>query len=539
MADLGYKMGMRTIHPVVILVGVALFSSIGLRADPTVVNVSASLYPVEATTVEGLSQAQLQSLVEAAMKDGATDRLHFRGAVDSGKKLNLKRVREFWYPTEYTEGMVIRASNDKGEYSLPLSDRQADGGWTYLVPAAPTKMAATELGYDLQLKATVQPGGRGMALDGSLSHRALAGFQKVHADLTVKRQNGKKTHTLKTLAPTRAVIEEGSATIATTGLKGTYYIPYAIPISSQFEVKNEAIITSQDAPAGEVTGQLPLTVPKQLGTRPGVLVVKAERDLLATTFDSRQVNNKPAGDIERQVYTTSKWLEFINESTYADSAGIFTDAQFQMYIRAMNQLKGVDLLSAPSLVSRHGDKGRIDVLKQFQIPVAYDPPQVHEEVLSSPVKREAGAFPVTPATPRSLQKAEAGIILDTEVEIVGSDRVRLKVKATTRELLGFVNYGHPVITLQSKGLNKNKPILLTENRMNFPVFAVRQTTSEVTLPDGHSIAVSVLKDRQIKQVTDSGPLGINKKTKQLIEDTYQAVFIQSVIIDPAGKAVNE
>lgn len=40
-------------------------------------------------------------------------------------------------------------------------------------------------------------------------------------------------------------------------------------------------------------------------------------------------------------------------------AGVFTDPQFQVVIRALNQQKGVDLLSAPSVVCRSGQAGLV------------------------------------------------------------------------------------------------------------------------------------------------------------------------------------
>ena len=40
-------------------------------------------------------------------------------------------------------------------------------------------------------------------------------------------------------------------------------------------------------------------------------------------------------------------------------AGVFSDPQFQLVVRALNQQKGVDLLSAPRVTTKSGQKATI------------------------------------------------------------------------------------------------------------------------------------------------------------------------------------
>src|SRR5437667_821014 len=57
-------------------------------------------------------------------------------------------------------------------------------------------------------------------------------------------------------------------------------------------------------------------------------------------------------------------------------AGVFTDPQFQVVIRALNQKKGVDLLSAPKVTTKSGQRAIIEIVREFRYPTSFTPPQV-------------------------------------------------------------------------------------------------------------------------------------------------------------------
>ena len=57
-------------------------------------------------------------------------------------------------------------------------------------------------------------------------------------------------------------------------------------------------------------------------------------------------------------------------------AGIFTNPQFQVVIRALNQKKGVDLMSAPKVTTKSGRKAmRARVAREFPYPTEFSPPE--------------------------------------------------------------------------------------------------------------------------------------------------------------------
>ena len=57
-------------------------------------------------------------------------------------------------------------------------------------------------------------------------------------------------------------------------------------------------------------------------------------------------------------------------------AGVFTNPQFQVVVRALNQKKGFDLLSAPSVTTKSGQRAIIEVIRELRYPKTYTQPQV-------------------------------------------------------------------------------------------------------------------------------------------------------------------
>ncbi len=57
-------------------------------------------------------------------------------------------------------------------------------------------------------------------------------------------------------------------------------------------------------------------------------------------------------------------------------SGVFTNPQFQLVIRALNQKKGIDLMTAPKVATKSGSKAVINIVREFRYPSEFDPPQI-------------------------------------------------------------------------------------------------------------------------------------------------------------------
>src|SRR5947207_4307433 len=143
-------------------------------------------------------------------------------------------------------------------------------------------------------------------------------------------------------------------------------------------------------------------------------------------------------------------------------AGVFTDPQFQVVIRALNQKKGVDLLSAPKVTTKSGQRAVIEIVREFRYPTQFQPPQIPQTVGSNFGNTStlfdtagnllrsggsSGAFPVTPTTPTAFETRNTGVMLEVE-PVVGPAGLTndLKIMPQIIEFEGFIKYGSPIQT---------------------------------------------------------------------------------------------
>jgi general secretion pathway protein D len=244
-------------------------------------------------------------------------------------------------------------------------------------------------------------------------------------------------------------------------------------------------------------------------------------------------------------------------------AGAFTDPQFQMVVRAMNQSKAIDLLSSPSIVARNQEEANIDIVREFMYPTAFTPPQIGGAAGgAAPAAGGAAAntasaasIPVTPTTPSDFLKRDTGVKLKVNPTIQ-PDRysVDLDLRPEVIEFEGFINYGSPIQTVATQSAistavggiaSTPKAVTLTDNVINQPIFAVRRIQTNVTLLDGETIALGGLIREDVQKVDDKVPvlgdiplLGrlFRSKVDQHIKKNL-TIFVTARIIDAAGQPI--
>jgi len=234
-------------------------------------------------------------------------------------------------------------------------------------------------------------------------------------------------------------------------------------------------------------------------------------------------------------------------------AGVFTDPQFQVVLRAISQHKGSDLMSAPSVVARSGQRAKIEVIREFIYPSEYDPPEIPQE-FGSITDNFGGAnsgsvssFPVTPANPAAFETRNVGVTLEVDPQI-GPDgyTIDLNLNPEVVEFEGFINYGSPIFT---GGTSNGVPvqIQLTENRIEMPIFATRRVETSVTIWDGQTVSVGGLIREDIQTVQDKLPIlgdiplaGFFFRSESDVRTKRNLnVFVTAKLIDPAGQTVIE
>ena len=239
-------------------------------------------------------------------------------------------------------------------------------------------------------------------------------------------------------------------------------------------------------------------------------------------------------------------------------AGIFTNPQFQMVIRALSQQKGVDLMSAPKVTTKSGNAATIKITRDFPFPTEFDPPQVPESTSSSgstSTTSTSGIVTtgglVTPSTPTSFETRELGVILEVEPQ-VGADNytIDLSLAPQVVEFDGFVNYGSPIVgprydpaLIASGNTSGIGTFIITPNQMNQPIFSMRKVTTQVSIWDGQTVALGGLIREDVQKVTDKVPIlgdipvagrlfrsNVDQKIKKNL-----IVFVTARLLDAAGQ----
>jgi general secretion pathway protein D len=235
--------------------------------------------------------------------------------------------------------------------------------------------------------------------------------------------------------------------------------------------------------------------------------------------------------------------------------GLFSDGEVKMIMRGLSQKKGTDLMTAPSVTAKSGQKATIEIIREFIYPTEYEPPELPNSVgttgtISTGVggvlggSQSSGSFPVTPATPTAFETRNTGVTLEIEPTIGENDFViDLRFVPEIVEFEGFINYGSPIQTNGTDILGNTITTVITENRIEMPVFSARRVNTALTIYDGYTVAVGGLMREDVQIVNDKVPIlgdipiigrlfqtnGENRIKSNLI------IFITAQIIDATGR----
>ncbi len=236
-------------------------------------------------------------------------------------------------------------------------------------------------------------------------------------------------------------------------------------------------------------------------------------------------------------------------------AGIFSNPQFQVVIRALNQKKGVDLMSAPKVTTKSGSKAVVKVTRSFPYPTEYSPPELPAASGTSTTTTtglRSGFFTdtlVTPTTPTTFENRDLGVTLEVEPQ-VGADNytIELNLSPEVVEFEGFINYGSPI-----QGPLYSGPALpigtynITTNVINQPIFSTRKVTTSVSIWDGQTVALGGLIREDVQKTQDKVPIlgDIPLAGRLFRSDASQKIkrnliiFVTARLMDAEGRPVRQ
>ena len=231
--------------------------------------------------------------------------------------------------------------------------------------------------------------------------------------------------------------------------------------------------------------------------------------------------------------------------------GLFNSGQLQMIMRGLAQKKGTDIMTAPSVTARPGQKATIEIIREFIYPTEYEPPELPNQVGGGFGGQQdfgggggGGGFPVTPATPTAFETRNTGVTLEIEPNLGPNEYViDLRFAPEIVEFEGFINYGSPITSPATDAFGNPVTVTITENRIEMPVFSSRRVSTGITIYDGHTVAVGGLMREDVQDVEDGVPIlsdipligRLFKSNAQSHIKSNLIIFVTAKIIDASGK----
>lgn len=246
-------------------------------------------------------------------------------------------------------------------------------------------------------------------------------------------------------------------------------------------------------------------------------------------------------------------------------AGVGTDPNFQVVMRALDQKKGVDLLSAPRVTTKSGSRATIEIIREFRYPTEFEPPQIPQSFgnnngsgggiilggaggLSSLLGggQSNNSFPVTPTTPTAFETRNIGVTLEVEPQIAADNyTIDMTLAPQVVEFEGFINYGSPIQTSSTNALGQPVTNVITPNVINQPIFSTRKVTTNVSVYDGATVVLGGLVREDVQKVEDKTPfLGDVPLVGRLFRSNVDqhikrnlVIFVNARLVTPEGVPV--
>jgi len=206
------------------------------------------------------------------------------------------------------------------------------------------------------------------------------------------------------------------------------------------------------------------------------------------------------------------------------------------------------------VTTKSGQRAIVEVVREFRYPKTYTAPQVPS--ISSSTSSIIGAATtvpvvVTPTTPQDWETRNTGVTLEVE-PVVGGDGTTIDLNLVPQvvEFEGFINYGSPINAVGVStiaGISVSRPVELTANVINQPVFSTRKVTTSVSVYDGQTVVLGGLMREDVQKTEDKVPIlgdiplvgrafrtNVDQHSKKNL-----VMFVTARIVTPAGVPLNE
>ena len=237
-----------------------------------------------------------------------------------------------------------------------------------------------------------------------------------------------------------------------------------------------------------------------------------------------------------------------NAPALASLTGILTDPQFRVVIRALEQRKGVNLLSAPKVTTTSGRQAEVKTVRVRYIVTSLDLSQTSGGIgggVGTTVTTGGGGGVGSTIQPLA-DVFELGPVMDV-VPYVSADgfTIQMTIIPTIKEFEGYDLENAQLFSAQAQSVGVAAANPLTA-LTPLPIFRLRQVVTSVTVWDGQTVVIGGLLLDQTTKFKDKVPfLGDLPFVGRLFRSeatqgskTSLVIFVTPTIIDPAGNRVH-
>lgn len=238
----------------------------------------------------------------------------------------------------------------------------------------------------------------------------------------------------------------------------------------------------------------------------------------------RQIPGFARTPAQTQVEIEAKFLELNPDASAAifgagqpEAQAILDPAELHAILLRLQGQKGVDVVSSPRVSTRPGSKARIQIVREFRYPTAFNPPE------KRPPENGSAQGILIPPTPTAFDMRPVGLTLEVEPEIAPDGRLICSLRPQVVEFEGFINYGsdHPERSAPNRDAIEEaiKSAPETSQMINQPVFQTREMQTTVALRPGQTVLLGGLNrvDKQmVSQVRDGQTVNTEKNVERVL-----------------------
>jgi general secretion pathway protein D len=187
---------------------------------------------------------------------------------------------------------------------------------------------------------------------------------------------------------------------------------------------------------------------------------------------------------------------------------------YAIVIKALNNLQGVSLLSAPSVTTQNGLKANIDIVREFPYPTSFEKPKLSSNTNLAYAGTTTPLILAIPPTPREFVTQDVGVSLEVKPTTYPDQRIDLDItKAQVMDFDGFIDYGVPIVARQEEGTapgstdpSDQEGIVVTSGTINQPVFNLRSMVTDLQVLDGQTAVLGGLIREDTQEINDKVPI---------------------------------